>query len=113
MRGLIWAVSLWISMASVYGATGPTLPKPDRYFTDQASVVSAQRGSEFNERLAQFERDTSCQLLVAIYRHLPANTSLEEFAANTFKSWGVGQAKLNNGAVLFVFIDDHKMRIEV
>jgi uncharacterized protein len=33
--------------------------------------------------------------------------------AQAIRDWGVGQAKKDNGVILFVFTDDHKMRIEV
>ena len=81
--------------------------------TDKAGVLDPSRAEQVNARLEQFERETSIQMLVWIDRHLPENTTLEEFAVNAMKAWGVGQAKLNNGLVLFAFIDDRKMRIEV
>jgi uncharacterized protein len=66
-----------------------------------------------NERLAQFERDTSNQVLVVVERRLPADTTLEEYANAAFHAWGVGQKGRNNGVVFFAFVDDRKMRIEV
>ena len=39
-------------------------PRPDRYATDRAGVVDAARLSALNETLAQFERETSNQVLV-------------------------------------------------
>ena len=47
-------------------------PKPDRYFNDYAGVVDQATASEMNEQLAQFERDTSTQIVVAIYRTMSA-----------------------------------------
>jgi uncharacterized protein len=88
-------------------------PRPGRYATDRAGVADAARLAALNERLAQFERDTSSQVLVYLDRRLPANTTLEEFAAASYKAWGVGQKGKDNGAVFFAFIDERKMRIEV
>jgi uncharacterized protein len=88
-------------------------PRPDRYATDRAGVVGAARLSALNERLAQFERDTSNQVLVVVDRRLPAGTTLEEYATAAFQAWAVGQKGKDNGAVFFVFVDDRKMRIEV
>ncbi len=87
-------------------------PKPDRYFNDYARVVSSDDALRLNEELAQFERETSNQFIVAIWQKFPSQSSLEDFTQRTFQSWNIGQKGRNNGVVLFVFIDDHKMRIQ-
>ena len=89
------------------------LPKPDKYFTDKAGVIPTSQATALNEKLAEFERDTSNQLLVYIDRSLPPNANLEMLANESFRQWGVGQKDKSNGAILFVFIEDRKMRIEV
>jgi uncharacterized protein len=94
-------------------AAAPVPPRPDRYATDRAGVADASRMAALNETLAQFERETSNQVLVYLDRRLPPNTSLEEFAAEAFKAWGVGQKGKDNGVVVFAFVDDRKFRIEV
>jgi uncharacterized protein len=87
-------------------------PKPERYFNDYAQVVSAATAHQLNEQLAQFERDTSNQIVVAAFPKFPSDSSLEDFAQRTYHEWGVGQkANKGNGAILFVFVQDHKMRI--
>jgi uncharacterized membrane protein YgcG len=85
-------------------------PKPDRYFNDYAGVVSPRAAQRFNEQLAQFERETSNQIVVAVWRTMPSQSSIEDFTQRTFQAWQVGQKGRNNGAVFFVFVDDHRMR---
>jgi uncharacterized protein len=87
-------------------------PKPDRYFNDYAGVVSPGAAQRFNEQLAQFERETSNQVVVAVWRKMPSQSSIEDFTQRTFQAWQVGQKGRNNGAVFFVFVDDHRMRIQ-
>jgi uncharacterized protein len=87
-------------------------PKPDRYFNDYAGVVSPGVAQRFNEQLAQFERETSNQIVVAVWRTMPSQSSIEDFTQRTFRAWQVGQKGRNNGAVFFVFVDDHRMRIQ-
>jgi uncharacterized protein len=111
MRGLA-SIALFLA-ASVVQAAVAVGPRPDRYATDRAGVVGAARLSALNERLAQFERDTSNQVLVFVDRRLPPNTTIEEYATTAFAAWGVGQKGKDNGAVFFVFVDDRQMRIEV
>lgn len=98
-------------LALVTGITIP--PKPASYLTDKAHVLDAARAHALNEKLAQFERDTSNQILVYVDRRLPVDTTIERFGNEAMHQWGVGQKGKNNGAVLFLFIDDRKMRIEV
>ena len=85
---------------------------PDQFFNDYAHVVRPNTAHTLNEQLAQFERDTSNQIVVAIYPKLQTDSSLDDYCYRVFHAWGVGQKKLNNGAALFVFIADHKMRIQ-
>jgi len=107
--------SLVLLALAVRGASAgvPVPPRPDRYATDRAGVADAARLAALNEKLAQFERETSNQVLVYLDRRLPPNVSIEEFAVDAFKAWGVGQKGKDNGVVVFAFIDDRKFRIEV
>ncbi|MHA3772236.1 TPM domain-containing protein [Verrucomicrobiota bacterium sgz303538] len=88
-------------------------PAPPRYFNDFAGLVSKQTADSLNTRLEQFERESSNQIVVAIYPKLPPDAALEDYTQRTAEAWRVGQKKLNNGAVLFIFAQDRKMRIEV
>jgi uncharacterized protein len=88
-------------------------PKPDKYVTDRAGVLGAERVDALSRKLEQFERDTSNQILVWIDRKVPENFALEDFTVRAAQKWKAGQAKTDNGAILFVFIDDRKLRIEV
>jgi uncharacterized protein len=88
-------------------------PKPATYVTDKQGVLNAARVHVLNEKLAQFERDTSNQILVYVDRSLPTDTTIEQFANDAMHQWGVGQKGKDNGAVLFLFTGDRKMRIEV
>jgi uncharacterized protein len=90
-----------------------TLPKPSRYATDNAGVVPADRLLALDESLAAFERETSTQIVVYVDRRRPENTTLEDLAASTYRSWGIGQHGTSNGVLFLVFVDDRAMRIEV
>ena len=58
-------------------------PKPAGYFTDYAGVVSKEAALRFNEQLAQFERETSNQIIVAVWSKFPSASSLDDFAQRT------------------------------
>ena len=88
-------------------------PKPAGYFNDYAGVVSKEAALHFNEQLAQFERETSNQVVVAVFPKMQSDSSIEDYTQRVAQSWGVGQKDKRNGAVLFVFIEDRKMFIQV
>ena len=88
-------------------------PKPPAYFNDYANVVSRDSALRLNEQLAQFERETSNQLVVAVYRTMQTDSDIADYTRRVAQAWGVGQAENRNGAALFVFIDDRKMFIQV
>src|SRR5436853_6813689 len=88
-------------------------PKPAAYFNDYAGVVSKEAANRFNEQLAQFERDTSNQVVVAVFPKMQSDSSIEDYTQRVAQAWGVGQKEQRNGVVLFVFKSDRKMYIQV
>ena len=111
----IAALAAFLVLAVVSLAFGAEImpPKPTGYFNDNAGVVSPQAARSFNEKLAQFERETSNQIVVAVYRKMETDSDIADYTQRIAQSWGVGQADRRNGAVLFVFVDDRKMYVQV
>jgi len=88
-------------------------PAPPDHFNDYAGIVEAGAAQQLNGELAQFERDTSNQIVVAIYPHMQSDSSIEDYTVRVAQAWGVGQKERKNGAVLFVFSQDRKLFIQV
>lgn len=88
-------------------------PAPKQYFNDYAHAVSSTTADQVNRKLEQFERDSSDQILVAIYPKMQSDSSIEDYTVRVVQSWKVGQKGRDNGAVLFVFIQDRKLYIQV
>jgi uncharacterized protein len=88
-------------------------PPPAAYFNDYAGVVSAGTAAQLNQTLENFERQSSDQIVVAIFPKMQSDSSIDDYTVRVARSWQVGQKGKNNGAVLFVFAQDHKMFIEV
>jgi uncharacterized protein len=86
--------------------------KPTHYFNDYASLIDPGTAQQLDQRLEDFERQTSNQILVVIYPSLPEDAVLEDFTEDAFRAWKPGQQGKNNGAILFVFVKDRKMRIQ-
>ncbi len=103
--GLFWLVS------AVAAEVMPA--KPAKYFNDYAGVVSAGTAAQLNHQLEQFERDSYNQILVVVYPKMQTDSSIEDYTVRVANAWQVGQQDKRNGAVLFVFVQDHKMFLQV
>jgi len=88
-------------------------PRPNTYFSDYAGVISSDAASQFNEQLAQFERETSNQVVVAIRLKMVSTAPIDGYTRRIANAWGVGQANRQNGVILFVFVQDRKMFMQV
>lgn len=108
-----WVALFWLGVLAGGGQAGEVIPPaPQAYFNDYAQVTSGDTVSRMNRALEQFEKDTSIQLVVAVFPKLTTDSSLEDFTVRVFQAWKVGQKGQDNGAVLFVFTQDRKVRIE-
>jgi uncharacterized protein len=102
-----------VSAALAAGAqTTEPPPAPKLYFNDYAGMVSGADAARLNEKLAQFDQQSSNQVLVVIYPKL-TSPSMEDFTIRAAQAWKAGRGKLDNGVVFFVFRDDKQMRLEV
>jgi uncharacterized protein len=88
-------------------------PKPAGYFNDYAGIVFKEAALRFNEELAQFERETSNQIVVAVFPKMQSDSDIADYTQRVAQAWGVGQKERRNGAVFFVFVQDRKMFIQV
>jgi uncharacterized protein len=107
-----WAILL---LAFCFRASADEVipPAPPQYFNDYAHVVSTDTASRLNQTLEDFERQSSEQILVAIFPKMQSDSSIEDYTVRVARAWKAGQKDKNNGAVLFVFVQDHKMFLEV
>jgi uncharacterized protein len=88
-------------------------PAPQNHFNDYAHVVSQSTATQLNNQLVQFERDTGNQFVVAIYPKMESDSSVEDYTVRVARAWKVGTKEKNNGVVLFIFIQERKMFIQV
>src|ERR1700722_16346340 len=88
-------------------------PAPAQYFNDYAGVVSPGTAAQLNQKLTDFEKATSSQVVVAIFPKMESDSSVDDYTLRVARAWKVGQKDNNNGIVLFVFVQDHKMFIQV
>jgi uncharacterized protein len=90
----------------------PHYPSPLGYVTDAAGILDAGSKQSLEQQLAEFERQTSIELAVATVPSLEGET-VENYAVELFKQWGVGKKGKDNGVLLLVAPIERKVRIEV
>ena len=79
---------------------------------DQANIMTAQSRTDLEAKLKELEDKSSIQLVVATVKSLQGS-DVETYANGLFRSWKLGEAKKNNGALLLIAPAEHKVRIEV
>jgi uncharacterized protein len=92
---------------------GTILPRPDRLVTDSAGVLSAEDISALERELLDVKQRRLAEMLIYIVPSLPPGEILEDLTLRSVNAWGVGSADSDNGLVIFVFITERLVRIEL
>ncbi|MEQ1585285.1 MAG: TPM domain-containing protein, partial [Cyclobacteriaceae bacterium] len=79
---------------------------------DDAQALKQETIDKLEKQLELYEDSTSNQIAVLIISSLDGET-IEEYSLRVAEKWELGQKDKDNGVLLLVAVDDHKMRIEV
>ena len=104
--------ALSLALLLPLSAIAAELPALTGRVVDNASMIDPAAEAALVQKLADFEKKGSDQIVVATVDTL-AGEAIEPYANRLFRAWGLGQAGENNGALLLVVKSDRKMRIEV
>ena len=88
------------------------LPKPGGPINDFADVLSMAQETELSALSRGLEDATTAELAVAVVTSLEGLT-VEQYAEQLFREWGVGQRGKDNGVLVLVAPAEREMRIEV
>jgi uncharacterized protein len=87
-------------------------PNPPSLVVDRADVLAQHDEANLKKFLETLDDSSSNQICVVTIPSLN-NAPIEDVAVQTFRAWGIGNKKTNNGILLLVAINDRKARIEV
>lgn len=105
--------SLFLFFALAFSASAYYNPgNPTGFVNDYAGMLSAEQKQTLENKLSQFEKDSSNEISVVTIQNLQGDT-IENFAVELFKQWGIGKKGKDNGVLVLVALQDRKMRIEV
>ena len=110
-RLLCCALALF-AVAAIAARAAPTFPPLAGRVVDDAGILSAQAQEQLNALLAEEEKETGNQVVVATLKSLQGYT-IEQYGYQLGRAWGIGQKGKNNGALLIVVPSEHAVRIEV
>ena len=79
---------------------------------DDAHVLKQETIDLLEKRLAHYEDSSSNQIAILIISSLDGE-SLEDYSIKVADKWALGKKNKDNGVLLLIAVDDHKMRMEV
>jgi uncharacterized protein len=88
------------------------VPQLRGHVNDYANMLSPGVSERLEQALADFEKSDSTQIVVLTINSLEGE-SLEGYSIKVADAWKIGQTKLDNGAILLIAKQEHKIRIEV
>lgn len=90
-----------------------TIPEKPSFQTsvyDYANVLSAQEKAQLEEKLIKYSDSTSTQIVVITIESLK-NEDVSQLATKWAHTWGLGQAKEDNGVIILLAKNERKIAI--
>jgi uncharacterized protein len=113
-RALLWVfgalLALCVQLPAV--AYARDVPALSAHVNDTASMLSADERGRLEQKLVDYEHKTGRQFALLTIDSL-ADDDLEGFSIRVAEAWKLGQKGKDDGLVLLVVKNDHKLRIEV
>src|ERR1039457_5225180 len=106
------AIVLMVLMCTIATAFTLTLPARSGRIVDQVNIIPPATRSVIEQKLADLEAKSGIQLVVATVKSLEGQ-EIEPYANELFRNWKLGEKTKNNGVLLLVAPNEHRVRIEV
>ena len=94
------------------GVAAPSFPELSGRVVDQAGIIPAQTKSDIEAKLKALEDKTTDQFVVVTLTSL-RGTDIADYGVQLGRAWGIGQKGKDNGLLLIVAPNEHKVRFEV
>lgn len=104
-----------LSAAQSMPSGGPgqqSVPKLTARVTDLTGTLTAEQQTQLEQKLAAFESAKGSQLAVLIVP-TTAPEAIEPYSIRVVDEWKLGRKNVDDGALLIIARNDHRVRIEV
>ncbi len=96
----------------VFGLCAFDFPRsPENYINDYTGILTINELNYLNSKCRELEQKTGIQIFTGLFKSLDGE-SIEEAAIKIAEAWKPGQKKKDNGALITVFMNERKMRID-
>lgn len=90
----------------------PPVPNPPRLVNDLAGVMSRDEVALLEKKALAFEDSTSNQITIVTIPSIGIY-DVADYATKLGNRWGIGKVSRNNGVLILVAINEHRMNISV
>ena len=104
-------IGLLLLVGSAFAAVIPVPPLTARV-TDQTGTLDAAEVQTLESKLAAFEQGKGSQIAILIVP-TTGDETIEQYSIRVTDQWKLGRKGVDDGVLLLVAKDDHKVRIEV
>ncbi|MHC4379027.1 MAG: TPM domain-containing protein, partial [Planctomycetota bacterium] len=91
------------------------LPNPkdngSGYVSDPDGILNAQDRSTLDALCSQLEQNSTAQVAIVIVNSI-GQENPKDFATRLFNHWGIGQADVDNGLLVFSVMDQRRTEFE-
>lgn len=109
------AASFVLGLSSLTVAAQPSPPALTQPVNDFAHVIDDQSRAELDRRIRALQQATGDVVIVATVPSYQPYADINEYAVKMFENGGrgIGQKGKDNGLLIVVAVNDHRVRIEV
>jgi len=112
-RRVTWPWAIFAALLCMFtSAPALNFPALSGRVVDQANIIQPGTRSAIEQKLADLEAKSGIQLVVATVSSLEGQ-DIEPYANELFRHWQLGEKTKNNGVLLLVAPNEHRVRIEV
>ncbi|HVU22297.1 MAG TPA: TPM domain-containing protein [Rhizomicrobium sp.] len=101
----------WLTLSHAYAA--PNFPPLTGRVVDEAGILSDQTKQDLNGILAGDEQHYGGRQVVVVTLKSLQGYEMSDYGYQLGRAWGIGQKGKDNGALIIVAPNEHKVRIEV
>lgn len=113
----LWAAAVALALilapaASVVAADQVPVPPLQGRVVDLTAVLTPAQSQSLDATLSAFENKSGSQIVVLMVPStLPE--AIEQYSIRVAEAWKIGRSRVDDGVILLIAKDDHKLRIEV